>query len=676
MLLSFLSQEKLHLKKFIPCYSIFKVLKKILKYVLLLLLLAINSALYAQDDRLKKIETQLDELSKTTTPGLKEVVDFSVSGVSIQEFLRGIAETNSLNISIDPGLNIKVVNNFTNEKVASILLFLCKEYSLDIDFVGSIMSFHKFEPVKAPEIKPVTKEIAISFNAYNDLLSLDLHNDTLSKVTKKITQLTKKNLILASGLTTKIVTVYIENMPFDNAIDKMAFVNNLKLIKTKDNFYLLESAENTSNNNAGNNNSYATTTAGSKKNYLSSGSQTSSVDNLNMEVFPDTVKGNHKVSIDAQNVPIADIIKAAAKDLKINFFMFSDPKGNTTSKIQKASFEDMLSYLLQGTEHTFKKEGNVYLIGERGLEGLRTSKVIQLQHRSAEIILENIPADLKKGVDLKYFKELNALIISGSEIRAAEIEAFVKQLDKVVPMITIEVIIVNVTKSRSLKTGIAAGLDSTKKTSGNIFPGVDFTFSSKSVNSLLTTLDQNNIFNLGRVTPNFYASLSAVEGQGDVNVQSTPKLSTLNGHEANLKIGNTKYYEQPTQNTIGSLTTSVVRTVQYVSVQANLTIKINPTVSGDDQVTLEIDVENTDFSANATPGAPPPTSTSAFKSMVRIRNDEMVVLGGLEKLEKSETGTGVPILSRIPIIKWLFSSRTKSKSKTKQLVFIRPTIIY
>ena len=84
-----------------------------------------------------------------------------------------------------------------------------------------------------------------------------------------------------------------------------------------------------------------------------------------MEVFPDTTKGNHFVSIDAQNVAISDIIKAAAKELKINFFMFSDPKGNTTSKIHKAGFEDLLSYLLQGTEHTFKKEGKVYLIGER-----------------------------------------------------------------------------------------------------------------------------------------------------------------------------------------------------------------------------------------------------------------------------------------------------------------------
>jgi len=654
-------------------------LAQIQKYLqITLFFLLVNFQLQAQNqqaDRLKTIETKLDELANSSLPGLKEVVDFSVSGVSIQEFLRGLAETNNLNISIDPTLNIKVVNNFTNEKVASILLFLCKEYGLEMDVVGSIMSFKKFEPAPIIAEKPKPKDLHVVYNAYNDQLSLDLQNDSLAKVSKRITQVTKKNLILASGLSSKLISVYIENMPFDNAIDKMAFVNNLKLIKTKDNFYLLESAEQNPNNtsSSGNGNS----SNNQRKNYLNnSNNKESNVDNLNFEVINDSINKKVSINIDAVNVSIADIIKSVAKESKVNYFMFSDPKGNTTSKIHGVNFEEMLSYLLQGTEHTFKKENNVYLIGERALEGLRTSKVVQLQHRSAEVILENIPADLKKGVEVKYFKELNALLISGSEIRGQEIEAFVKQLDRVVPMITIEVILVTVSKTRLTKTGLAAGLDSTQqKSKGTIFPGFDFTFNSKSVNQLLGLLPSNSVFNIGKVTPNFYVSLSALESQGDINVESTPKLSTLNGHEANLKIGSTRYYELSTQNTIGSLTTNVVRTQQFNQVQANLSIKINPSVSGDDQVTLDIDVENTDFT-EIPPSGPPPTSTSSFKSMIRVKNDEMVVLGGLEKSEKRDQGSGVPLLSRIPVLKWIFSSRTRTKTKSKQLVFIRPTIIY
>ncbi|MCH8331491.1 MAG: hypothetical protein IH946_08960, partial [Bacteroidetes bacterium] len=69
-------------------------------------ILAMNFSLLALpgllDERMDLLEKKLTELGATSVPGLNETVDISVSGVSIQEFLRGIAETNNLNISIDP----------------------------------------------------------------------------------------------------------------------------------------------------------------------------------------------------------------------------------------------------------------------------------------------------------------------------------------------------------------------------------------------------------------------------------------------------------------------------------------------------------------------------------------------------------------------------------------------
>lgn len=636
-----------------------------------------------EKDRFVILEKKLRKLSRNQLPGLKEVVDFSVSGVSIQEFLRGLAESNSLNISVDPALNIRVVNNFTNEKVMNILLFLCKEYELDIRFVGSIMSFYKYLPAAAPYVAPPPKEVNASYNNYTDLLSLDLKNDTLYKVTRKITQVSKKNVVLAPGIDNRIVSVYIENTSFESALDKMAYANKLKVVKTPDNFYLLEPIEDNgqvaatgpvakNKKNNSNSNFYS-----SNPKAPSSGTGTGS-GNFEYEVDADSAGGPY-VSINALNVPVADIIKTISSESKIDYFMFSEPKGNTTTIIERLPYFEVISFLLRGTEHTFKAEEGIVLIGERSLEGLRNTKVIQLQNRSAEIILDNIPADLKKGVDLKYFKELNSLILSGSQPRILEIESFIKQVDKVVPVIHIEVILVNVSRTHKVTTGLSAGLDTVAntRTNGTFLPNYGFNFSSASINNLLTQLSGNSIFNLGKVTPNFYVNLSAAETQGNLNVQSTPKLSTLNGHEATLKIGSKQYYSLATQNVQGTLTSTVTRTVQYNSVEANLNIKIVPIVSGDEQITLDIDVENTDFAnVNPIPGGPPPTSTSSFKSIIRVKNEEMVVLGGLEKLTRSDEGSGIPLLSRIPIIKWLFSSRTKSRTKSKQLVFIRPSIIY
>ncbi len=100
-------------------------------------------------NRMHKIEDQL-ELRMVDMPGLSENVMMSVSGVSIQEFMRGIAEAHKLNISVDPSIEQSIVNNFNNATVRDVLIFVCEEYDLQINFIGSIVSLVKYE-VPEPE---------------------------------------------------------------------------------------------------------------------------------------------------------------------------------------------------------------------------------------------------------------------------------------------------------------------------------------------------------------------------------------------------------------------------------------------------------------------------------------------------------------------------------------------
>ena len=113
-----------------------------LKVIALLFLFTTTSI--AQEDRFVTIENKLKEIA-ATSPGLSEKVELSVNGVSIQEFIRGLATTNNLNVSIDAGLTAKVYNNFSNVTVSDILLFLIKKYDLDVTFVGNIISFTQFQ---------------------------------------------------------------------------------------------------------------------------------------------------------------------------------------------------------------------------------------------------------------------------------------------------------------------------------------------------------------------------------------------------------------------------------------------------------------------------------------------------------------------------------------------------
>jgi len=99
-------------------------------------------------------------------------------------------------------------------------------------------------------------------------------------------------------------------------------------------------------------------------------------------------------------------------------------------------------------------------------------------------------------------------------------------------------------------------------------------------------------------------------------------------------------------------------------------------LSGNGQVTLDIFVVQSNFRGRISEDAPPDISSREFSSIIRVKDQDIVVLGGLEEQFTDNSGTGVPFLSRIPIIKWLFSSRKREAKKARLTVLIKPTIIY
>jgi len=644
--------------------------KRITLYVFWLLLpvLGCLSASAQQlDPRISQVQERLQKLA-TVAPGLNEKVQLSVTGVSIQEFLRALAQSNKLNINIDPKLNFKVYNNFTNETAANILLFLVKEYNLDVSFIGSIMTVSPYQDMR-PNLIPV-KEINARYNDAGGTLSLELNNDSLAAVARKITQVSHKNIVVPSALLNKKINSFFVDAPFQTALEKLAFANGVKVAKTSDNVYVFEPLEDgeevyiNGDKNTDVRRAFKPAAAGAA----------ASSAGLSSRTLPG---GKEKlISSDASNASILDLVRSASREMNKNYFLYSDIKGTISTHVSDISYDNFLSALFQGTDYTFRQENGIYLIGDRKLEGLRVNKVVQLQNRSIDTIQAMIPTEWKKGVEVREFREQNTLLLSGSGPQIAEIDSLVRRLDQIVPMVLIEVTLVDIRKNRTVTTGIKAGVADSVKTGGTVMPGLNYTFGSGSINDFLNRLGRATSINLGHVTPNFYVNLAALEANSNVDIRSVPKLSTLNGHAATLSIGSTRYYVTRTQNIYPSVTTTQnVVTEQYNKVNADLAITIRPVVSGDDQVTLNIKVDISDFIGIPPDNAPPPTSTSKFESIIRAHNEDMIVLGGLERTENSSSGSGVPLLSRIPVLKWLFSSRSKTNGKVVTVVFIKPTII-
>jgi len=342
-------------------------------------------------------------------------------------------------------------------------------------------------------------------------------------------------------------------------------------------------------------------------------------------------------------------------------------------------FDTMLEHVFRGKKYVAKQVDGFYLIGKESTAGLRVSELIQLENRTIETVLATLPKALTQGIEIQEFVELNGLLVSGSKPGIMELKEVIRKLDKVVPLVQIEVLIVQYQKTYDIQTGLQAILDGSQdiQTGGTVFPNTDITLNSNSLNKLIDAFNGLGIINIGKVTRNFYTNLTALENNSVINLKSTPKIATLSGHEASVSIGETNYYFEQTNSLVNSgVNNNILQSGQWKPTEANLSVNIKPFVSLDEHVTLEIAVEKSAFLGRAGENAPPGKSTQKFESLIRVKNSEMILLGGLDELEKENSGTGTPILSRIPIIKWFFSGRNKRKDKSKLHVFIKPSIVY
>ena len=647
--------------------------------VLLVLLITVQSNLVAQagtkdDTRFINIEKELQQRAKSLA-GLNNPVNISVNHSPLQEIIRAIAIENNLNVSVDVRINEQPSYNFANATVAEVFLFLCKEHDLYLNYTGNIIAFKRFVAPEKELPPAVAKSINLSLNKATSLINADLKQDTLYNVIRKLSQLSGKNIQLDDQLHQQLTTMVIVNQDLKSVIDRLAGENEVE--KVTDGFYKITKIESgsTSSNESNGQSRGRNSTRNNRGNSRSGSSSNRSGGSADIVVE----KQDSTMTLSAYDSPLKDIVEQLSEAAGVDFFLFKEPKGNLTLNITGAKYEEILAYVLNTSDFTYKYVDGIYVIGERKEESLRFTTIHQLQFRTVEDVVNVIPSEIKKNVEVKEFAELNSIVLSGAQPQIMEIINFLTLIDKVVPVVLIEVMIVDINKSHTISTGLKIGRDATQTSTGSFgVTGEGRTravLNSDLLNTIVNSISNLGIFNLGVVGSGFYVEMSALEENGSLKLHSTPKLATLNGHEAKLTVGETKYYAVDQTNVIGAQSPQVVQTKTYNSVNADLAVTIKPMVSGNDQITLEITVSQSTFGVQEG-DAPPEFQTREFQSLIRMKNQEMVILGGLEQNKNSKSASGVPFLARIPIIKWFFSSTNKEKEESKLTIFIRPTIIY
>jgi type II secretory pathway component GspD/PulD (secretin) len=170
------------------------------------------------------------------------------------------------------------------------------------------------------------------------------------------------------------------------------------------------------------------------------------------------------------------------------------------------------------------------------------------------------------------------------------------------------------------------------------------------------------------------ALLHALQIDADVNVLSTPNILTMDNQKAEIMVGqNVPFPTGQTQNAVTG-TGSLFNTIERKDVGIKLTL--TPQIASDDNVRLDVSQEISDVvgASSSNPNGLITNKRSASTTVV-VKDRQTMVIGGLIRDNETVTTSKVPFLGDIPILGWLFKSKSTRLEKTNLMIFITPYII-
>lgn len=194
-----------------------------------------------------------------------------------------------------------------------------------------------------------------------------------------------------------------------------------------------------------------------------------------------------------------------------------------------------------------------------------------------------------------------------------------------------------------------------------------------------------NIFAIGAASDDFALIIRLLDQQGSVNVLSSPRVSTVNNQKAVIKVGSDEFFvtEISSTTTTGTATTTTPQII-LTPFFSGIALDVTPQINERDEVILHIHPaisEVTDQVKDITVAGQDQSLPLAFStvresdSIVRAKNGQVIVIGGLMQNQQTKVDAGVPGLSKIPILGRLFKQTQSVARRTELVILLKPIVI-
>jgi len=428
-----------------------------------------------------------------------------------------------------------------------------------------------------------------------------------------------------------------------------------------------------------------------------------------------------RISMDFKDADLTNVFRIIAEVSNLNIITADDVKGKVSLRLVNVPWDQALDVVLRSKSLGATQEGNVLRIAP--LSSLRKEEQDRFDaqkqvdqsrqeslNRAAEVkatqeaVFDTIPVSYSKASELlakikpltSKFGRLdsddrtNMLIIRDLPQNIAEVKAMVATLDTATPQVLIEARIVEVETTFARELGIQwggayrdgsstkFGMTGAQGVTGASNPGAPidaattnpFTASnpppSYAVNlpaAIGLGTGGGIAFGILRDNLRLDLALTALESSGNAKIVSSPKVVTVDNKEATI--------EQGTQIPYSTVSASGTNT-QFVD--ATLRLKVTPHITPDGRVSMKVEAQN-DSPGETTPTGQLAINKKKATTEVLIQDGETAVIGGIMQVARSEGQSGLPWLSKIPVLGYLFRKDTNTARNRELLIFITPKIL-